>query len=293
MTISIERRWNDVSAVDGVSDNDDHLEVTYILRADDNEDESNVLTFVQNSTNIPHAYLGLFIRNVQFGRHEDTEEYWLVVATYASGTASWTIPKLDVDEVWWAITGGAGESRRRTYSDSLISETLPAGATSPTLTATANELAMGLVHRDGDFEIDGIELPVGGTRVAVRTVWDHAGAITAGRLLAAAEYNDLYATNSVAWKIFEAGTLQIEDFNASYRPGTNPTWDVSFTLLYSKNLTNIDVGNGIVVPSKKGHEILDVLYMKKQVDGLPLPVPVRAAVHAWTPSVNFTTVLGL
>ena len=293
MAISINRKWNDVAGVDGVSNTDDSLDVTYFLFADNDEDETDILAFVQSDSNIPHTYLGLAKRNVSFGRHEDTADHWIATASYGSSSASWTLPKLDVDEVRWSIVGGQGQTIKRTYSESLVSETLPTGSTAPALDTTDHELALGLVHRDGDFEIEGIDVPVGGTQISVQTVWDHAGAITGTKLVTAAEYADLHAVNSATWNGFAAGTLQIESFSATYRAGTDPDWDVNFTLNYSKNLTSIAVGNTITVSSKLGHEVLDVLYAKRQVAGLPLPVPIRAAVHKVFPEIDFNTVFGI
>ena len=291
MTITIQDRWNNIDGVDGVSDSDDRLEVYYILHADNDEDEEDVLNFLQ--ANIPATKLGLFLQNTPFRRHEDTENHWQATAVYASGSYVLTHPKLDVGEVRWTVISGSGSTLKRTYSEELISETFATGVTKPELTGTQQDKLMGIVFRDGDYEAEGVDVRVGGTKISVQTVWNNATAVTANRIRLCSEYADQHATNSDAWNGYPAGTLQIDTFRATSRPGTDPDVDVSLTLDFSKNLTNINVGNGITVPTKKGHEVLDTLFTKKAVDGLPLPVPVRAAVHRPYPSISFASDIGI
>lgn len=293
MAITINRKWDDVELVRGISRSEDSLEVRYLLRGDDDEDEEDIELFAANPTNIPHTLLGLYIRNFRVRRHEDTEEYWEVTVSYASGSAPQTLPKLDVDEFRWQIVGGGGTTIKQTFSNGLVSETLGTGQAAPALSGTAAERAIGLVYQDGDYEVDGVDVSVGATQISVQTVWDYATAMTGGRILLAAEYANIHAVNSVAWGPFPAGTLRIENFTCKNRPGDEPEYDVDFVFTFSKNLTNIVVGNGITVPSKKGHQTLDVLYAKKNVGGLPIPVPIRAAVHDVPAEINFGTVLGL
>ena len=85
------------------------------------------------------------------------------------------------------------------------------------------------------------------------------------------------------------------------RGGDDPDWDISIQIEYEPNLTNIVVGNGITVQSKKGHELLDVLYdvqIRNTAPAgppvkLPLAVPIRAAVHQMKDTLNFNTALGI
>lgn len=293
MALTINRAYADINAVDGVSEGEDSLDIQYIIAADNGEDESDVITFVQNPSNIPATYLGLFRQSVSFDRLEETDDYWVATASYVNGSDPSAQPKLDVDEVRWQVVGGSGGTLKRTFSRSLVSETLPTGSTAPAFDTTEAETAVGLVYRDGDFEIEGVDVSVGGTQISVQTVWNYATAITGGRVVTAAGHADNKVVNSAAWNGFAAGTLQLETFSARNRPGTTPLYDIDFTLNFSANLTNIDVGNDITVPAKKGHEVLDVLYTKKQVAGLPIPVPIRAAVHQVFEEINFATVLGL
>lgn len=293
MTISINRAYADISGTDGISASEDNLEVHYILYGDNGENESDVVAFIQNPANIPTTYLGLGLESSSFERLDETENHWDVTANYVNTGSPTTLPKLEADEVRWSIVGGNGGTVKQTFSKSLVSETLPSGNTKPAFDTTAAETAVGLVHRDGDFEIEGVDVTVGNTEISVQTVWDYATAITGGRLLAAAEYANVKAINSATWEGFPAGTLQVESFSARNRSGSTPEYEVDFSFTFSRNLTNIDVGNGITVPSKKGHQHLEVLYTKQEISGLPIPVPIRAAVHDLFDEINFATALGL
>ncbi|WP_149496188.1 hypothetical protein [Roseiconus lacunae] len=293
MTITIERKWNDINAVDGVSDAEDNLDVSYLLHADNDEDEQDIVTFIQNDANIPYEYLGLQKTRVGFGRHEDTEDYWSATASYASKASGLAVVKLAAGQSRWSVIGGSGQTARRTFAKALVSEHHPTGASRPTLSGTKAELALGLTYRDGKYEIDGIDVPIGSTQVAVQTVWSHANAVTGGRVVAAAEYADIHVTNLVPWNGFAAGTLQIESIQSRQRAGDDPDWDVDMLFNFSRNLTNINLGSGVVIPSKLGHQVLDILYAPETVGGFPCSVIKRAAVLDVFDSISFASVFGI
>ncbi|MDM4015279.1 hypothetical protein [Roseiconus lacunae] len=291
MTLSIERAWNDVAFTDGVSSGDDELELKFLIRGDDDEDETDLLPFVQNPANIPNGYLGLAKQNVHVDRYEDTDEYWLAVASYAASNVSWTRPKLEVNDVRWWVKGGGGQTVKKKFARRLVSESLPTGATHPTLAGSPLETAMGIDYQDGEPLINGLDVRVGSTQIGVQTVWSHSQAVTDGRVVKVAEYANHGAVNKIAWQGFAAGTLSIEEFEAQYRSGEDPDWDISFTFSFEPNLTNIDAGNGITVPSKKGHQYFDTFYMAGEVSGVVLPVLKRVAVLEDHPEINYAAEL--
>jgi len=286
MTIYIDETWYEEELEIGTSVEDDSADVPYILRTDNEETRQDVLDWVTDDDNLPHDFLGMRIRSLNL-RRLTMENRWLVTASYESSSSSWTLQKLEVGDVRWEINGNSGATARQAFSSALESEDLGTGQTEPALTGTAGETVIGLVHRDGDFEVEGIDVPTGGSQVLVNTVFDHATMVTDGHALALLNYQDNHVINSDAWKIFPAGTLQLDVVTLKPRSGNEPDWDVTLNFIYSQNLTSIDVGNGITVASKKGHQLLDVLFMKKQIAGLPLSVPVRAAVHDLNPEVSF------
>lgn len=69
--------------------------------------------------------------------------------------------------------------------------------------------------------------------------------------------------------------------------GINSKMSVSHRLGLGENQVNIDVGNGITVPSKKAWEYLWCVYAEKEIGGLLLQVPVHAYVEKVYREGNF------
>lgn len=287
MTISIEQKWKGEQMEDGISRGDDSAEVYYICHADDNETRAEILDAARDDTNIPQNFEGLQIRSVALQQLDD-HDYWDIVATYGSASFPQTLPKLDPEEIRITIQSGNGGTAKRKFSRGLVSETFATGYTAPALSGTAAANAVGIVYRDGDFEIDGVDVPIGGIAITLETTRTHAQMVTGGEALTITEYIDEHAVNSDTYQGYPAGTLMIESGSLKPQSGDEPDWDVVLNLLFSKNLTSIDVGNGITVPSKKGHQELDVLFVKKEIGSLPIPIPIRAAVHDMFPEISFT-----
>lgn len=106
-----------------------------------------------------------------------------------------------------------------------------------------------------------------------------------------------YQTNQNAWCGFPAGTLMYQGMTGQ---GDIPTVagqrvkpvPLVFKFGYSKNLTNIDLGDGIIVPSKKGWEYLDVQYQTVDDGTFTKPKVKRWSVHRMKPEMDFKTELG-
>jgi hypothetical protein len=106
-----------------------------------------------------------------------------------------------------------------------------------------------------------------------------------------------YRTNQNAWCGFPAGTLMYQGMSGQ---GDIPTVagqrikpvPLVFKFGYSKNLTNIDLGDGIIVPSKKGWQYLDVQYQTVDDGTFTKPKVKRWSVHRMKPEMDFKTELG-
>lgn len=288
MAISLELRFEDVDATQSESQDDDGATLRYVALTDAGESEADVRAYA--IANIPTIYDGLGFTKVGVKRKADA--IFDITATYEPLNSPYTLPALEPDEVRYSIRSGSSGSMRRTYSDSLISETVATGMTEYEFSGTAVERVIGIKHTSDGLEVEGVDVPTGQIELSLETVKDNT-AISGGWLVTLAEYANAFAFNSATYKGFAAGTLQIVDYQASQRGGSNPDWDISISMIYSRNLTSINVGNGITVPSKLGHDYLDVLFARKVINGLPLSVPVRAAVHRLYPYIDFNVTLGI
>lgn len=292
MTIHIHQSWDGEEIEDGISPGDDSAEVAYRCYADADETRAQVLTAARDSSNIPHTYEGLQIRAVSLIQTDDHDR-WNIIASYGSPSFPLTLPQLEVGDIRVQVQSGNGGTARRTFSRALISETLAPGVTVPTLAGTAAATAVGIVYRDGDFEIEGVDVPIGGTSIQIETTFSHAQMVTGGHQLALSNFIDEKAVNSDTFLGYPAGCLRVDTGSLRPQSGNEPDWDVVLNMEFSQNLTNISVGNGITVPAKLGHHQLDVLFTKDEIQGLPIPVPKRAAVHEMFPTAPFNTAIFL
>jgi hypothetical protein len=288
MAIVITPKFKDIESTDAVAIGEDSALIHYVAITTEDEDEPAVRA--QAVADIPLVYSGLILTKVFIRRESD--DVWEIDVSYESDDSESTLPKLEVDQVRWSVRSGSSGTLKRTFSLELIEEVVAAGFDDYQFDGTAAERVIGLTSTADGLEVEGIDVPQGRVEITVQTV-KSALQVNAGYLVDLANYASDHAFSAVAWRGFPAGTIQLVDYSADQRGGDNPDWDIGMSLVYSPNLTNIDIGNGITIASKKGHEILDVLYARKTIQSLPLSIPIRAAVHRANPLINLNAALGI
>ncbi|MEO1530215.1 MAG: hypothetical protein AAFX06_32900 [Planctomycetota bacterium] len=288
MTISVEEKLPGIQSRDGTSDDNDGVEWEYHIHTE-GEDEASVRAAAK--AGIPETYQDLIRSNILLV--ERGPNLWSATAEYEAPSRFTTLPKLSVDQVRWGIRTGGGESVKRTYSDALISETTAGGAAVFSLAGQPEERLMGISSTKDGWEVEGVDWDTGAIEIFVETVKSGAQ-ISAGYLVTLATYAKLRVVNSAIWNGFAIGTLKLVTFNDRHRGGTSGDRDIDMSFSFEPNLTNINVGNGLVVPEKQGHDRLDVQFQsRRSTNGLPTSVPVRVAVHRDRPRVDFATALGI
>ena len=296
MSIQLEQKFLNVESTDGTANSDDATTLHYQVITDAGETEDDVRDHCR--ANLPTGYFGLVRENFSLARASDS--LWEVDVEFGPADSAKALPKLEVDQTRYSIRGGSGGSAKRTFSLGLISEHVAPGVGGLRLADGPAERIIGLTVDKNGYEAKGVDEPVGQISIDIETV-KNAENISGGYLVSLAEYAKRQLVNSATFRGFAAGTLKIVDFDAAVRGGDDPDWDISIQIEYEPNLTNIVVGNGITVTSKKGHELLDVLYdvqIRNTAPAgppvkLPLAVPIRAAVHQMKDTLNFNTALGI
>ena len=242
-------------------------------------------------------YEGLALARISISRRSD--DIWDVDPEYDPLESAAALPRLNPNEVRYAIRSVNAGTAKQLFSLELVSETIGNNVAGYRLAGGKSEKVIGLTKTKDGIEARGVDVPIGQIEINLETVKDD-DAISTGYLLSLTDFANRRVTNSVMYRGFAAGTLQIVDCGSTIRAGENPDWDISISMVFSPNLTNIEVGNGIVVPSKKGHQLLDILYEVKRENTaaagspavvLPLAVPVRAAVHRIKDEINFAHAL--
>lgn len=297
MTITLTRKWIDTSTETSIA-GDDKTEMMFLAHADDGERDEDVDAFCQLDVNLSQSYNG---KGIVGFRVEATEhdELFNVVVNYESRTSSQTLPRLNEGEVRWSVKTAKQGTAKKTYSRSLVSESVidPQLANAAwKFSGTASERVVGLRIGTGGkgYEIEGKDIGLGTVIIDVQTVVGDVR-ISSGYLVTAALHAAQEPTNSAIWNGFPIGTLRLIDYAASPRSSAagDPEYDVNFALDYQPNLTGLSIASEMPAFDKKGHELLDVMYKKKVIQGIPLSVPVRAAVHEWYPEIDLATVLGI
>lgn len=287
MTVSVNARWLDVSTTDGIAFSDDGAVLRYVCTTDSNELEPAVRAAMHSAA--PATYEGLIKGPLELERGGD--DIWFAEVEYVPVTSPAARPKLEVDDVQWSITSGSGGTQKRVFSKELVSEN--ATETKYEWSGTPAERVLGVsTNADGAYEVEGIDTPIGEIAIEIKTTKSEAD-VTAGYLVTLADAAKERSGNSLQWNVFPAKTLQLRTFSAVERAGTSPPYDITIGAVYSPNLTSVSIGNGLSVSTKAGHDIIDVLFVRKTVNGLPLSVPVRAAVHRVVDYIDFATVLGI
>jgi hypothetical protein len=141
------------------------------------------------------------------------------------------------------------------------------------------------VSRSGhDLTIDGIDLP-GGNATSSWTFKTNTGIVTP--TYEATVETLMGGVNDVIWKGRAAGTMRCVSCSARHIGGNRV--EIDFGFQFSANQTFINVGGGITVASKKGHELLWVYYEDAVEDTLKLRYkkPCIAVVEQVFPNVNF------
>lgn len=288
MAITLELQYLDASFTDGTSDSSDSAEISWFAFADNGENE--IAVHAHAVANLPAFYNNLVLSSIDIDRLNDRT--FRVSPSYKSAADPKTRKKLAVDETRWSITSSGSETVTQTYSEELISETVAPGFAEYEFTGTPVEKVMGITNTAEGLEVEGVEVPTGAIELSVETVKSD-DQITGGYLVALAEAVARQHTNSVAYNGFPIGTLRLIDYQANDRGGDTPDRDINVSISYSPNLTNLDVGGGLIVPKKNGHDIVDVMYVREAVNGLPLSKPIRAAVHRVHDGIDFAAVLGI
>lgn len=100
-------------------------------------------------------------------------------------------------------------------------------------------------------------------------------------------------TNRNTWYKFPAGTLLYLGATGSCKPGS--IWTLHHKFAAAPNITNIPVGDSIIVPMKKGWEYLWCTYrdMQSAASGLMMQVPAAAYVEQVYRDADYATNLGL
>jgi hypothetical protein len=248
----ISRRW-DVEKTRNI------LEKQYLLTgsADDEDILAHVLANCTPVTNRESIHIepewadtekndGLWHATVQWLEEAETEEWVTSIQT----------------------TGGVDHI---TQSITTLGMYLPDGATG----APDNEYTIG-AYQD---HVDGADIIVPRYDVQETEYYTDAQVTPAYRYTL---FSLTGKVNNAAWPpdlaIWEAGEVLFNGANLVRR--AEEKWEVTFNFSWSKNRTNIAIGNGIVVAAKKGWDLLWVRYEPQQIyQGRQRLVPVAAYVE--------------
>lgn len=186
----------------------------------------------------------------------------------------------------WHFDIDSGESSQRiTRSLEQISYGGPDGGSTPNL-----DRVLGWDGR----EAKGIDVPVANPEFSITAYYKAKNITTA---FFANLCDKAFHTNENAWLGFPAGTLLFVSHTGN---GDIPTVagqrvkpiPIRFRFRYSKNLTNINLGDSVIVPSKKGWQYLDVEYMPKASGTSVVAGVKRWSVHRLFEEMDFAEEFG-
>lgn len=292
MSMSIQTAWDDIETTASVNESDQQATIHHLVFTDENESEDDVRKYAK--ARIADVYAGLIFTRMDCKRKQESNDVWAITAYYEPASSSFALPRLEEGQTRWSIRNGGGTTQRRLYSLGLVSEHVASNTgTNYEFEGTEAENLVGVsIGKDGKgFEVEGKDVSIGGIEISVETVVPNSVA-SGSYLVNGADAADRQCINIDAWKIFAPQTLRLTEFNATQRAGNDPPWDVAMTMAFSPTLTNISIPNiPSPIPSKKGQQLLDVMFVEKKVGKFPMSVPVRAAVHDWYPKISFASVL--
>jgi hypothetical protein len=255
-------------------------------------------------TQTPAGYEQLLRGSIDIIRVGD--DVWNVVVGYVEPN-SLTMTPVVVGDVRYSITNSTGDTYTQKESTELVEEyqNTAAGYSWMTLRGTPMETNLGLEWYGGPTEgskgsisCNGIPTRVGTVEVRFDTAITAAQA-TGGYLVNAAAAAASNTVNTDLYIGFAAGTLRMLSYQASERgqePSDldGPDWDVSFSALFSPNITIQSATFGAI--PKQGHEWLEYLFVKKTVTvggrKVSGTIPARAAVHKRYPEGSFSSIIG-
>lgn len=160
-------------------------------------------------------------------------------------------------------TGGT----QRVYQAISQTSYAPAGETAPDMAGSIN------VDQDGN--VNGVDFPVPAYKFTETHTLSDGDVDSAFKT---AIFGLVGAVNDASFREFAAGAVRF--MGARGQKNDNNTWDFTFLFEASPNRTNIDVGGGITVATKQGHDYLWT-YLTEDTDGASnrlVPIPLAAYV---------------
>jgi len=307
MTITYTERFKSPNSISEANNKrDDKWLKNYFVHGDNNEDETQVVTWL--AANLPQTIPGLgaaalLLQSLKVSR-EDADGYWSCDATYSAPANPKNRPQLEPGGGYrMTIRSAGGSSVKMLESLALVNEEVDTlyqdkwTLTGANVSDRVNRLLGWRLTSDGATTNEPVDIQIGGVEIGLELAVS-AAQVTAGFLVQVAGHAAKQAVNNTSWNGFAAQTLRFTSYSATPRNGGTPAWDLQYTFDYSPGENVVfDAGTpGEWDIAKAGQHLLDVVTEYKEIDatqGWFLPFIVRAATHQIRPEINYATELGI